>query len=29
MGFSVFVEVINIRVRGKHRPVHLHQPFNE
>jgi len=24
MGFSVFVEMINIRVRGKYEPVHLH-----
>jgi predicted tellurium resistance membrane protein TerC len=28
MGFSVFVEMINIRVRGKHVPVHLHQPLH-
>jgi predicted tellurium resistance membrane protein TerC len=27
MGFSVFVEMINIRVRGKERPVHLRQPI--
>lgn len=28
MGFSVFVEFLNIRVRGSHeRPVHLHKPF--
>ena len=27
MGFSVFVEVINIRVRKKGAPVHLHQPY--
>jgi len=25
MGFSVFVEAINLRVRGKTRPVHLHR----
>jgi predicted tellurium resistance membrane protein TerC len=24
MGFSVFVEMINIRIRGKAHPVHLH-----
>ena len=29
MGFSVFVEVVNIRVRGKHRPVHLRQPYTD
>ena len=29
MGFSVFVEMINIRVRGKSRPVHLHSPYTE
>jgi predicted tellurium resistance membrane protein TerC len=29
MGFSVFVEMINIRVRGKSRPVHLHNPYTE
>jgi predicted tellurium resistance membrane protein TerC len=27
MGFSVFVEMINLRVRGKSEPVHLHQPY--
>ena len=27
MGFSVFVEMINIRVRKKGAPVHLHQPY--
>jgi predicted tellurium resistance membrane protein TerC len=27
MGFSVFVEMINIRVRARGRPVHLHQAF--
>ena len=27
MGFSVFVEMINIRVRRKGAPVHLHQKF--
>jgi predicted tellurium resistance membrane protein TerC len=29
MGFSVFVEMINIRVRKKSRPVHLHQPYTD
>jgi len=29
MGFSVFVEMLNLRVRGKgEQPVQLHQPFN-
>jgi predicted tellurium resistance membrane protein TerC len=27
MGFSVFVEMINLRVRGKTSPVKLHQPY--
>ena len=27
MGFSVFVELINLRVRGSASPVRLHQPF--
>jgi len=27
MGFSVFVEMINLRVRRKTAPVHLHQPY--
>jgi len=27
MGFSVFVEMINIRVRRKSDPVKLHQPY--
>jgi predicted tellurium resistance membrane protein TerC len=27
MGFSVFVEMINLRVRGKSSPVKLHQPY--
>jgi len=27
MGFSVFVEMINLRVRGKSVPVHLHAPY--
>ena len=29
MGFSVFVEMINLRVRKKTQPVHLHQPYTE
>jgi predicted tellurium resistance membrane protein TerC len=29
MGFSVFVEMINLRVRAKSRPVHLHSPYTE
>jgi predicted tellurium resistance membrane protein TerC len=27
MGFSVFVEVINLRVRRAGEPVHLHEPY--
>jgi predicted tellurium resistance membrane protein TerC len=27
MGFSVFVEMINLRVRGSVQPVHLHEPY--
>jgi predicted tellurium resistance membrane protein TerC len=27
MGFSVFVEFINLRLRSKSQPVHLHQPY--
>jgi predicted tellurium resistance membrane protein TerC len=27
MGFSIFVEMINLRVRGKGEPVHLHQTY--
>jgi predicted tellurium resistance membrane protein TerC len=27
MGFSVFVEMLNLRLRAKAEPVHLHQPF--
>ena len=27
MGFSVFVEVLNIRIRKAATPVKLHQPF--
>ena len=29
MAFSVFVEMINLRVRAKSVPVHLHQPYTE
>jgi predicted tellurium resistance membrane protein TerC len=29
MGFSIFVEMINLRVRAKSAPVHLHQPYRE
>ena len=29
MGFSVFVEMINLRVRGKTQPVHLHQTYTD
>ena len=29
MGFSIFVEMINLRVRGKAAPVHLHKPYTE
>jgi predicted tellurium resistance membrane protein TerC len=29
MGFSVFVEMINIRVRGRQKPVHLRQPYTD
>src|SRR5918999_1534182 len=29
MGFSIFVEMINLRVRAKAEPVHLHQPYTE
>jgi predicted tellurium resistance membrane protein TerC len=27
MGFSVFVEAINLRMKGKSVPVHLHEPY--
>jgi predicted tellurium resistance membrane protein TerC len=27
MGFSVFVEMINVKVRGSAAPVKLHQPY--
>ncbi len=29
MGFSVFVEMVNLRVRGKVAPVKLHRPYIE
>ena len=29
MGFSIFVEMINLRVRAKAKPVHLHQPYTK
>jgi predicted tellurium resistance membrane protein TerC len=29
MGFSIFVEVINLRIRPAHAPVQLHQPYAE
>ena len=29
MGFSIFVEMINLRVRRKAEPVHLHHPYTE
>jgi predicted tellurium resistance membrane protein TerC len=29
MGFSIFVEMINLRVRAKSRPVHLHSPYKD
>jgi hypothetical protein len=29
MGFSIFVEMINLRIRGKAAPVHLHQSITE
>jgi hypothetical protein len=27
MGFSVFVEILNLRLRGKSRPVDLHERY--
>jgi predicted tellurium resistance membrane protein TerC len=27
MGFSIFVEMVNLRVRGKSKPIHLRQPY--
>jgi predicted tellurium resistance membrane protein TerC len=29
MGFSIFVEMINMRIRGQSKPVQLHQPYAE
>jgi predicted tellurium resistance membrane protein TerC len=29
MGFSVFVEMINLRLRKASRPVHLHERYTE
>jgi predicted tellurium resistance membrane protein TerC len=29
MGFSIFVEMINLRIRARTAPVHLHQPYTE
>jgi hypothetical protein len=29
MGFSIFVEMINLRIRAKSTPVHLHQSYTE
>ena len=29
MGFSIFVEMINLRIRAKAPPVHLHRPYTE
>jgi predicted tellurium resistance membrane protein TerC len=29
MGFSIFVEMINLRIRKKSEPVHLHQTYTE
>ena len=29
MGFSIFVEMINLRIRAKSEPVHLRQPYTE
>ena len=29
MGFSIFVEMINLRIRAKSKPVHLRQPYTE
>jgi predicted tellurium resistance membrane protein TerC len=29
MGFSVFVEMINLRVRGRQAPVHLREPYGD
>jgi hypothetical protein len=29
MGFSVFVEMLNLRLRGKAEPIKLHHPYVE
>ena len=29
MGFSIFVEAINLRIRPTHAPVKLHEPYRE
>jgi predicted tellurium resistance membrane protein TerC len=29
MGFSIFVEMINLRIRARAKPVHLHQKYTE
>jgi hypothetical protein len=29
MGFSVLVEMLNLRIRGKGKPVTLHEPYRE
>jgi predicted tellurium resistance membrane protein TerC len=29
MGFSIFVETINLRIRPTHAPVRLHEPYRE
>ena len=29
MGFSIFVEMINLRIRSRSKPVHLHQPYTK
>jgi predicted tellurium resistance membrane protein TerC len=29
MAFSIFVEMINLRVRARSKPVHLHQPYTK
>ncbi|HEY1304987.1 MAG TPA: TerC family protein [Vicinamibacterales bacterium] len=29
MGFSIFVEMINLRVRAKSKPIHLRQPYTD
>jgi predicted tellurium resistance membrane protein TerC len=29
MGFSIFVEMINLRIRAKSKPIHLRQPYTD